>query len=105
MKMVTELKKELESNIKGYIESIKDEVYYVEYTKDNIDELLQALVEYGYQVGEDIWQSNQFFHHLLVDHSIKKVQLIQGNWLRYVEELNYPIHPVATLIELLPFHE
>jgi hypothetical protein len=105
MKMVRELKIELESNLKGFIELIKDEVYYVEYTKDNIDELLQALVDHGYHLGEEIWQTNQFFHHLLVDHSLKKAQLIQGNWLRHVQELNYPIHPVDTLIELLPFHD
>ena len=105
MKKVQELKQALETNLKDFIEMINDDVYYVEYTDDNIDELLASLVEHHYEVGDDIWKNHYSFSHLLVDHTLKKVQLIQGNWLRYVQELDYPIHPVDTLIELLPFHE
>ena len=105
MKKVQELKQALETDLKDFIEMINDDVYYVEYSSENIDELLASLTEYGYKIGEEIWKDHELFSHLLVDHTLKKVQLIQGNWLRYVQELDYPIHPVDTLIELLPFHE
>ena len=105
MKKVQELKQALETDLKNFIEMINDDVYYVEYSEDNIDELLASLVEHHYEVSDDIWKSHSTCSHLLVDHTLKKVQLIQGNWLRYVQELDYPIHPVDTLIELLPFHE
>ena len=105
MKKVQELKQALETDLKNFIEMINDDVYYVEYSDDNIDELLASLVEHHYEVSDDIWQNHSTCSHLLVDHTLKKVQLIQGNWLRYVQELDYPIHPVDTLIELLPFHE
>jgi hypothetical protein len=103
--LVRNITDKLELNLKGFIEMIKDDVYYVEYTEGNIDKLLASLVEHGYHLGEEIWQSNNVYNHMLVDHSDKKVQLIQGNWLRYVRELNYPIHPVDVLIELLSFHK
>ena len=105
MKKVQELKQALETNLKDFIKMINDDVYYVEYSDDNIDELLASLVEHQYDVSDELWQNHSTASHLLIDHTVKKVQLIHDNWLRYVQELNYPIQPVDTLIELLPFHE
>ena len=101
---VDQLKGSLNKHLREFIKFIKDDVFFVSYQPDEIDDLIAFLVDQEYTLGDDIWNDTDHFDHILIDFRIKKATLIKDNWLKVVKELEYPIYNVETFKELLPFY-
>jgi hypothetical protein len=101
---VDQLKVSLNKHLREFIKFIKDDVLFVTYQPDEIDDLIAFLVDQEYTLGDDIWNDTDDYNHILIDFRIKKAALIKDNWLKVVNELEYPIYNVETFKELLPFY-
>jgi hypothetical protein len=88
-----------------FIEMISDEVIYIEYNQDTLEEIINYLLSQHYDLDDNIWTESDQFEHILVDFKIKKVTMIKDKWLQIVKELEYPIYNNTNFIVILKFQE
>jgi hypothetical protein len=91
--------------LRDFIDSTKDHVIYVHYQLEDIDSILAYLVEQDYRIHDEIWNKHDHSSHLLIDHTMKVVQMIKGTWLDVVIELHIPIYTIENYQDILDFHQ
>ena len=105
LEALEQVKNSFQNRMRDIMIMLKDQVIYIHYQQEHIDEILHQLVELNYKLDFDLWTDNHRYEYLFIDVKVKRVMMVEQTWVPIIHELNLPLYTIDSYKDILLFHE